>query len=116
RLAGAGVLGGMATWLGSGHSGPPIQEVLTAETVSAALGQPAVANVRSSGANTPVQIMEFETPQGKDLLMVTLASQLPAALTSLMERRGTALPGIGDQAFIAEEGGMVRVGDHMVGL
>jgi hypothetical protein len=105
-----GILGAILG--GSSVSGA---NLLTAEEVSKALGQPVEVRTASAG---PVAMTTFVTqPKGRTVLMVqVLQGSLVEAMWQRRMARGQQLTGIGDGAWVEGYRGAVRSGDTFVAV
>ncbi|MEV4535177.1 hypothetical protein AB0J82_15235 [Asanoa sp. NPDC049518] len=85
-------------------------DVLTVEDVARAVGAP--IQVRGIG---PINAL-YETTDGKPVAMIQMQRGPLANLFWAAAKRGSPVPGIGDEAFMTETGGAVRKADAVVVL
>ncbi|GIF50252.1 putative membrane protein DUF2207 [Asanoa ferruginea] len=83
--------------------------VLTAEEVARAVGEP--VRVRELG---PINGLYETTAAGKPVAMIQMQRGPMAKLWWAAAKRGTPLPGLGDEAYLSETGAAVRKGDAVV--
>ncbi|GAA1859752.1 DUF2207 family protein [Asanoa iriomotensis] len=86
----------------------PATAVLTAEEVARAVG--AQIKVREIG---PINGL-YETLDGKPVAMIQMQRGPMAKMWWAAAKRGTPVPGIGDEAFMSETGGALRKADAVV--
>ncbi|GIF72325.1 DUF2207 family protein [Asanoa siamensis] len=82
--------------------------VLSAEDLARAIGAP--IKVREIG---PLNGL-YETMDGKPVAMIQMQRGTMAKMWWAAAKRGTPVPGIGDEAFMSETGGAIRKGDAVV--
>ncbi|MEV0714638.1 hypothetical protein [Asanoa sp. NPDC050611] len=82
--------------------------VLPAEDVARAVG--AQIKVREIG---PINGL-YETTDGKPVAMIQMQRGPLAKMWWAAAKRGTPVPGVGDEAFMSETGGAIRKGDAVV--
>ncbi|MEV4617309.1 hypothetical protein AB0J74_01175 [Asanoa sp. NPDC049573] len=82
--------------------------VLTADEVARAVGAP--IQVRDIG---PINGL-YETLDGKPVAMIQMQRGPMAKLWWAAAKRGTPLPGLGDEAYLSESGAAIRRGDAVV--
>jgi hypothetical protein len=87
--------------------------LLTADEVSRALGRPATVRGGSGSVAGPVSVQMFDAG-GARALYLTVTGGLPGRVAMRARRRGTALPGIGDEAYAGRDWAVGRRGDHVV--
>jgi hypothetical protein len=104
----------VAEALGEGRKAPTALRtqaataVLTAEEVARAVGAP--VQIRDIG---PLNGL-YETMDGKPLAMIQMQRGPMAKLWWAAAKRGTPLPGLGDEAYLSESGAAIRKGDAVV--
>jgi hypothetical protein len=114
-----GAFGAVSTLLkaasaGIGGAGALVQELLTAEEVSRELGI-AAAGPRRVPVPGPIATATFATAdRGRQVLQISVASGRVGGGLLRIPARGTALPGVGDEAHVAGNRGAVRAGDTTV--
>jgi hypothetical protein len=94
----------------------PVASLLTADEVSTVVGAATRAKHSVATPMMPMQLVEFETAQGQQVLLMTLASGLPATLALRARKRGTPVPGVGDEAYAGPDWGVAKCGDWVIGL
>jgi hypothetical protein len=93
-----------------------VAALLTPDEVSRVVGAPTRAKQSVATPMMPMQLVEFETTQGQQVLLMTIASGLPATLALRARKRGTPLPGVGDEAYGGNDWAVAKCGDWVVGL
>ncbi len=88
-------------------------QLLTADEVGRALGRPAAIRGGSGSVAGPVSVQMFEAG-GTRAVYLTVTGGLPGRIAMRARRRGTPLPGIGDEAYAGRDWAVGRRGDHVV--
>jgi Predicted membrane protein (DUF2207) len=93
-----------------------VGQVVTADEVSRAVGQPVRAGSSSGAASAgPMAMAVYSTVDGNRPVLQLMVVHGPAARLAIATRRaGQALPGIGDEAYAGEHWAAARRGDTVV--
>ena len=89
----------------------PATTLLTADEVSRAVGLPVVA--RDAG---PVMGLYDSADRGRTVVMVQMHTGMLAQLWRAAGRRGTPVPGVGDEAYMTDTGATMRKGATVVAV